>query len=657
MRFSPRVLLSLGIAGLMLNSTQAQQGLPVSAGSSAFAKVGNSFYVQGGASSADNLVPQFFAIDLTTSWPASQPSWKSLAPGPSNAYHSAGYSADGSTFFTFGRDTGAAVTIVPSSWLNIFNINSGTWTSATPTGLADSTRRDFYAVTNPSANQIYILAGDAGAGGTIVSNVFDTFNVASGTLTEITTPPSGPQNAITYAANIAVCSQQYVSYMAQYSAYADGSLVAVFGGFISAAVNADPNAYILNTKTWTWITVPYSGTGRGNSACAIVDDTFIIWGGYFNNPSQTNGVPAPADALLLLSLSTQQWLTTYTPSTNMTGGSNSTSSGGSSGTAGGSISSPTNTGASSSKGVPTAVIGGIAAGVVVVLLAAAFLLHRRNKKKNDHVKDGVTNFEFSKDEEGRHEESATHDSYGRPRRPIPPPDELSPALYDFEDPPSPLTANAQRVSLKNQKEEQRLSIQPGYVHAMHQPLQNQNQRQSLQNQRQPLQNQYQNPYLQTSPQMDDAQYSQPSVEGYSSTVAGYSNYPTPSPVPHNAVEEPTDPLFGGISPYQQQQARSYADNYANAGSVYYPPPPTSLSQQQPGYVKYSTDNYPTYKVPAETSDPEASGYHDSYGMKHQSVYSDSSSNGKRPISGPQGGPGFGSIYSPSLPGAPQSIPE
>ncbi|KAG0307532.1 hypothetical protein BGZ98_000059 [Dissophora globulifera] len=709
MRPSCRVFLAFSISVLTasdLTRAQAQQPQPV--GSCAFARVGNALYIHSGATSGDNLVSQLYALDLTTSWTIAQPSWKSLAPGPENAFHSGAYSADNSTFYTFGRDTGA--TTPPASFLNAYNIKTNSWTSSNPAGIADNSRRDFFAVTNPSANKIYILGGDAGVGGSVYSNVFDTFDVATGGVIEITTPQSGPQYSSTYAAvwvpslsaMLVIGGQLANSTSAALKVYtpssgawttqattgsfsynrispcaasnADGSLVAVVGGFIGGSQTGDANAYILDTQSWVWTTVPFiASKGRGNAACAIADDTFIVWGGYFNNPSQSNGVPTGADTTLLLSLSTQKWLTTYTPSTAMSS-SNTTGSGSGGSTGNNGSDSGGNTG---TKSTPTGLIAGVIGGVVLVLAIGGLLLYRRNRKKN--IKAPPT-FEFSKDEVGGSNQNARYGPYdGRPRRPVPPPDELSPALYDFENPsssisPSQLSAQPHFEQNRNSTQSfegqnsQALKDYPYRTLDRNDPYQTpvalgpypisavQNQYPSP-----TAQNQYHNQYHKLSPQMDEAQHTRPSVEGYS-TAAGHSNYSTPSTAARTATDDPTEVQYGGVGLYQQR-GRSYA-NADNSG-IYYPPPPSASNQaQHTDYLPFSEaesrqpDIYQPYKVPLSSNSPDlhADRYHDSYGMTNQPVQSDTQIPGKRPVSNPQGGSGFGSGYEASL-GAPQSIHE
>ncbi|KAF8932275.1 hypothetical protein BGZ58_007134 [Dissophora ornata] len=210
---------------------------PQPCGGSAFARVGNRFYIQGGATSADNLLQPFWALNLSIAWNTSQPAWIPLPLGPANAYHSAGYSADNQSFITFGRDTAAASTVIPKSWVNIYNITTGSWSvSFNPPNLADNSRRDFFVVTNPTANKIYILGGDAGSTGSNTSIAFDTYDPTTRTLVEVSTPSPGPQNISTYAA-------VWVPRL---------SVMMVIGGALPVAV--PQGLYLFHPDTGTWST-------------------------------------------------------------------------------------------------------------------------------------------------------------------------------------------------------------------------------------------------------------------------------------------------------------------------------------------------------------------------------------------------------------------
>ncbi|KAF9174085.1 hypothetical protein BGX21_000943 [Mortierella sp. AD011] len=640
MGFRYHILLTLSTTLSCLTSIHAQN-LPTVTGAPAFAKVGNYFYVHSGTVYADSLVSQFIALDLTVPWTTVDPAWTFLPPGPFNAYHTAGYSADNSTFYTFGRDTGASTNVLPPYWLNSYNIKTQTWTSSNPPQVNDTSRRDFYAATNPTLNQIYIIGGDAGFAGNVISNVFDTFYPNTSALTEIPMPNAGPQGLYTYASvwvprlesmlivggqmSVGVpsglvlynpASGTWTNQVATGSAFAynrvspcaasnaDGSLVVVFGGFIAGAANADPNAYILDTTKWTWTTVPFGSTARGNAACTIVDDYFIVWGGFFKNPAQSNLLPSEPDALALLSLTSNTWLTSYTPSPAIASNSTTGSTSGSS---------------NSKSAFPTGAIAGIVIGAVVVLLAIAFLVHKYNKKRHGHVKADTTDVDFTKADEGG-DIAETHPSLdGRPRRPPPPPEIFTPVNYDFESVPS--ASNVERNS--QQLLQSVHESHPGF--APHPYDQN---------------------YI--SPQMAGVPTS-PSAEGYNS-VAGYTYSPS-STAPLVPASE-----YSGTSPYQQHQQMQNT-SFANAGNVYYPPPPGSNQLQ--GYIPYNplpTNN--EYKVPIqEEGVHNMDSYHDDRSQERFSMASDASSKGKRPPSGPQGGFGFGSPMGQLNVGSPQTIPE
>ncbi|KAF9985570.1 hypothetical protein BGZ65_010510, partial [Modicella reniformis] len=125
---------------------------------------------------------------------------------------------------------------MPQSWLNIFDIKSNSWSSSNPPALRDTTRRDFYAVTNPDKNEIYIVGGNAGPQGAVAANVLDTFDVASKSMTETPIPSSGPQNAYTYTA-------AWIKHL---------SSMVLIGGQVTGGYLQSLSVY--NSKTGAWST-------------------------------------------------------------------------------------------------------------------------------------------------------------------------------------------------------------------------------------------------------------------------------------------------------------------------------------------------------------------------------------------------------------------
>ncbi|KAK5798999.1 hypothetical protein F5H01DRAFT_114789 [Linnemannia elongata] len=650
------------------------QGQPQPCGGAAYKVVGKKFYVHGGSLQGDQLLQSLWALDLTTSWTTSTPAWTPLALGPYNAYHSGGRSADNKTFIVFGRDTAAEPNVIPNSFVNIFDIPSGTWKEVNPQGINDNSRRDFDVVTNPSANKVYILGGDAGPAGSIYSNMFTTYDVATQSVTEVTTPAPGPQSVSTYSAVWSAKLNAMVVIGGNYKAggaaqglllyhpdtgywttqttngpfnygrssacaatNGDGSLIAVFGGFIGGAGPGDPNIYILNTATWTWTVTKYPGQGRGNAACAIVDDTFMVWGGFLASPNTLNGVPTGADALLLYSLSKSQWQTTYTPSAAMSGG-NSNSTGYPGGTyppSGGTGSNPDGSGGNHSQGLSAGALGGIIGGVVAVLALAIFGIVCWHKRRKHPPPGKDTSYETA----GVNSMEEHHRPGVSPPRPPPP---------GFN------TTTGQYQSLKLSDEalfDPRLSVDGSYGNG----------------------------------------------EGYSTATT------------------PTTLNFLNTNEHRPERGRQ---SYQSDGSVYYPPPPTAISHQptipedspymsehsvtgsgrrfnDPQSLNLDTSGVANYQYAGLTGPATApsvgpgyastgSDYHDGgfyadrdrekylSGISSQTGYSRISSGSdpqailypntsppmpKRIVSGPQGGEGFGFVIEPAPPGAPQALLE
>ncbi|KAG0055797.1 hypothetical protein BGZ83_007377 [Gryganskiella cystojenkinii] len=695
---STTAVLTSVIFPLLAHQTLSQPSQPQSVGGAAFARVGNNFYIQGGATYADNLVQTFWSLDLSQPWTTAAPAWTSLPAGPYNGFHSAGYSSDNSTFYTFGRDTAASASQVAASWLNIYDIATKTW-SAPPTGsvvLQDNSRRDFSVVTNPSANKIYILGGDGGPAGSTLSNAFNVYDPATKTLTETTS--TGPQNPSTYGAvwasklgamlvigggnspNLWIYwpltggwSTQNTTGTFAYSrnshcaaSNADGSLVAIFGGFPIGSGTADPNAYILNTQSWTWTTVPYSGKGRGNAACTVVDNTFMVWGGFYTTPSTNGGVPTGAECMLLLDLQKLQWQLSYTPSSAMISGGNGNGGGGN-GTSG--------SGGSGKGGMSAGLIGGICAAAVAVLVVGAWAIYERNRRKRQRHQKVP-----QQEESEMRMQSASHHgdggggggavggvgAYGHGAS-----NNGKPAVGaygnggggaggNFGDPSLAIAANVavndvyaaelQRQYDQQQfdQQQQQLLEQQQFQQRQEQLLQQQQHQhdyspkifQPQQQQQQYPQNQqhYQNQFTQPSPHMSDAHYTKPNVAEYLDSE------------PAN-----TDSMYGDS--YGLGYPSPTSSSAAPIGTIYYPPPPPvtvapAPDTPDPTYEKGSGAMFTSSAGSPQVTPYNSSGYHD-YGRDSLMTTSTADDSYKR-LSSPQGGPGFGTVDLGS-PGAPQAI--
>ncbi|KAF9356006.1 hypothetical protein BGX26_005834 [Mortierella sp. AD094] len=115
--------------------------------------------------------------------------------------------------------------------------------------------------------------------------------------------------------------------------YEDGSTVAVFGGFVNRSSTSDHSVYFLDTRTWSWtISTSNSVRGRSYSACALSGNQFIVWGGFYQNPtSSPNNLPSVEESTLVYSLDAQNWVNNFAPSRSSFGSEPASGSGSGSG--------------------------------------------------------------------------------------------------------------------------------------------------------------------------------------------------------------------------------------------------------------------------------------------------------------------------------------
>ncbi|KAG0067566.1 hypothetical protein BGZ89_005921 [Linnemannia elongata] len=693
--------------------THAAQPDPV--GGAAYALVGTNFYIHGGAKSSLTRVEKLWALDLTKAWTISEPAWTQLPVGPFNSYHSAGYSADNKTFITFGRDTGIDPPLIPTSFVNTYDIKTAQWTTNINTPqVADPSRRDFSVVTNPGVNKNYILGGGSGVEGATYNNKFTTYDPTMQSATEINTPVSGPQNIATYAAvwitrirammviggnyqggqkptglflyspdtntwitknTTGTFSYSRIAHCA--ASNADGSIVVVAGGWADGiGTKADPTLYILNTVTWQWsnYSYPIAVNATGSATCAIIENTFLVWGGFFTNPPVPFSVPSNDNALLLFSLSTKQWTKSYTPSAALSGGGTVPPSNNSTG--GGNTLDPT-----SSGGLSTGAIVGISAGVVALAILAIFGVawNRRRKRLGVSVpkgkasagNDGNNNNSHSRPDKTEHDRQVAQPS-------------PSPSKPTSPNPPS-----GQYQSLANVPNEAVYDAQPNLEGVAYNSYSNNNMGSSG------YSTEGNTP---TRPEFGGLRYSITSEAALQEAMlaAGDENN-RPSYIIDGSVFHPPPPLHFQHqptiledSPYQPSALstnytaspgdrrynypQSVVDpsspdynyqNYVAAGgrpvwtpAVPYVPAPDSQYHDGGGYVNSSVANSSPYQsgISAQTDytlwSPQNSAAHPMVYDPRQSVASPSMS--KR-VSSPQGGVGFGFVVDQPTRGAPQAL--
>ncbi|KAG0307534.1 hypothetical protein BGZ98_000061 [Dissophora globulifera] len=170
--------------------------------------------------------------------------------------------------------------------------------------------------------------------------------------------------------------------------YEDGSIVAVFGGFVNRSSTSDHSVYFLDTHTWTWTaSTSNSVRGRSYSACAFSGNQFIVWGGFYQNPtSAPNNLPSVEESTMVYSLDAQNWVSTFVASKSSSSGAGSFP--GSSdhvGNNGGELSNP--------KGKSIGLILAIAAvGAILALVTtggAIMVIRRRNRRRLHNNNNGI----------------------------------------------------------------------------------------------------------------------------------------------------------------------------------------------------------------------------------------------------------------------------
>ncbi|KAF9955185.1 hypothetical protein BGZ72_003957 [Mortierella alpina] len=158
----------------------------------------------------------------------------------------------------------------------------------------------------------------------------------------------------------------------------DGSVVAVFGGFVNRSSTSDHSIYFLDTHTWSWTsTTSNSVRGRSYSACAFSGNQFIVWGGFYQNPTSIpNNLPSIEESTLVYSLAAQNWVKTFEPSTG------SSSSGSASGSQGERTNGPNElSNGTRSIGVVLAIaaVGAILA--LLITIGALMVIRKRNQRR------------------------------------------------------------------------------------------------------------------------------------------------------------------------------------------------------------------------------------------------------------------------------------
>ncbi|KAG0200940.1 Multiple epidermal growth factor-like domains protein 8 [Mortierella sp. GBA30] len=398
----------------------------------AWVRSGSDLYIEGGYVSL-NGVPQytssqFFALDLSTSWPVTSAPWRALASGtasrsfygislPTNqtilTFKFVAPTAYTITAYNVGTNTWSldqAVTTVPDilsyglkpvvdptsglvyiagmASMNVYNWASQTWSEPMPIMGAMLTAKYFGSAVYNTARKTIMYMGGYNYG--VNTTHFDPQVV----VTEYS-PTTAKWSILPTSGSPPSPSADHCSAVSE-----DGKTLVIFGGRTSVVTPTFTGAlHLLDIGTGIWTAGPSQPTPRIYAVCALVGDQFVVWGG---SADANNTLPSVQPIVFDVTL--KQWVNSYKapdyylnnppPKPHPTSGSGSNGSGGTSSNNGVTSGSSSGSGGSSSSSTSVGlgpIIGGVVGGLAVMGVIIAFLLYlRRQNKKLEEVKEQVS---------------------------------------------------------------------------------------------------------------------------------------------------------------------------------------------------------------------------------------------------------------------------
>ncbi|GJJ67973.1 hypothetical protein EMPS_00319 [Entomortierella parvispora] len=379
-------------------------------------------------------IDQFITLDLTVPWNASQPVWTNIGPPRYQNQElflangnggSLAVSFDGKHINAFGgfRDEGPTY---PFSLQYTFADKTWIMSPAEASAIPNAT---FISVQDPATGLVYVaeLNGNASVVQYMYSFDIPKNNIiADASMIPVVSTPHGLSStminpgcsvvhsayrksflylgATQYQTPTPLVLTEYIPASGTWASLSvqeggpsakvypcvasneDGTKVVVFGGGLPTINSIDATytneLWILDVPSMSWTQGPPAPEPRYGSACTIVNDTLINWGGF-------NGVPAESLPILLFDLKTNTFVDQYKPtwpdtSTKTTSAATSTSSTGTvtpTPTMSGNLDMSSDVKDSSNN--QTAIIGGGAAGAVLLLSAAGagFFFYRRKRTR------------------------------------------------------------------------------------------------------------------------------------------------------------------------------------------------------------------------------------------------------------------------------------
>ncbi|KAG0209110.1 hypothetical protein BGX28_000127 [Mortierella sp. GBA30] len=382
----------------------------------AAASKNNIFYHGGSNGSA--VSNELFSLDLTKTWPVSNPAWANLNPpksgsgGPSSQHHSATVSKDGSTLLVTGPADNSQST--PGPFLYQYNIDAGTWSTVNaPAAQAAAwvTRKDTGFVTDPTTGISWLVGGTFADGSS--TNSIDKFESNAWTAAVTAKPAGGGSSAAMnsfyggtaeiYNSKIYIFggfsvasgqrsyqSFQYIQYIDvsdpsnptygtqgtmgptpdsrhyHCSVLTDSAKVIIYGGFSQNTQTTFQDLWSLDliTMTWSQILTTNGASPKYGHSCNMAGANMVVHGGVANgkNGSFTGFIDIQVYDVMLSS-----WMNSYAPKRDTTPVTPSSSGGNDSKTSGG-------------IGIG-AIIGIVAGALVIIGVIFGVIFYQRRQKQ------------------------------------------------------------------------------------------------------------------------------------------------------------------------------------------------------------------------------------------------------------------------------------
>ncbi|KAF9102465.1 hypothetical protein BGX27_010980 [Mortierella sp. AM989] len=294
---------------------------------SAFAD-GKAMYVLGGDSgSGQSYSTQAFMIDLSVSWNATSPAYKSLPDGPVGFYQMANaLSPDGETWFAQNGNTAFFFDVKASKWTSVPDIKTSDKNVNSKFGLG--------AATDPETGIIYIPNGLVNNNGQYMLKLHPDRTTDSTDMSSQMSNVSGSTVAWSSARQSMIYLDESTGNTFSYSpkegwsqlnvtgaipiprsdaclvAAYEGTKMILFGGYDTKLQASLNTIHILDTPTLTWTSGHnFDQTiGRMGSACAASGDYFIAWGG---KSRVTDLDELASNAPLVYNIKNNTWTSSY----------------------------------------------------------------------------------------------------------------------------------------------------------------------------------------------------------------------------------------------------------------------------------------------------------------------------------------------------------